>query len=304
MKNCYRALLPIIICAVLPLSLLAQNPIPNPGFEDWSGIDPDSWTTTNLQGQVTNVTQTSDAHSGSSAARGEVVDLFVFPFAPGLMTGFTGPCCLPFPISQDYESMTGYYKCGVEGMDIGLTVLANFLDADMQPVAIGIDIFGQASSFQQFTVLMDYSQGNGNDAAFAQIELTIASDDPDSNSRGSWFIVDDLAFEGTTGGIDEIGHGSIPKSFELRQNYPNPFNPSTTIDFSVPDEGKGITTLHIYDLRGRLVRTLIDEELSPGNFSLHWDGKTDLGEKVSSGTYLYRLEVGDFTTTKKMILVE
>lgn len=64
------------------------------------------------------------------------------------MTGFTGPCCLPFPISQNYAAFTGYYKCQVGTQDLGLGVLVNFLDADMQPVAFGIDIFVETASYQ------------------------------------------------------------------------------------------------------------------------------------------------------------
>lgn len=151
---------------------------------------------------------------------------------------------------------------------------------------------------------MDYSTGNGNDAAFAQIEFTIASDAPDTMSMALWFIVDDLAFEGVTGGIEEVGDGAIPRTYELRQNHPNPFNPSTTIDFTVPDGSNGSTSLRIYDTRGRVIRTLMNEELSPGDYSLHWDGKTDQGGKVGSGVYFYRLESGEFRTTKKMVLIK
>ena len=200
--------------------------------------------------------------------------------------------------------MTGYYKCQVGCQDIGLAALVNFLDADMQHVAIGLSDFGETGSFQQFAVQMDYSLGNGNDAAFAQIEFTITSDAPDTMSLASWFIVDDLAFTGVTGGIEEVDQGAIPKTFELGQNHPNPFNPSTTINFTIPDMGKGITTLRIYDIRGRVIRTLMNKELSPGNYSLHWDGKTDLGEKVSSGIYFYCLESGEFRTTMKMVLTK
>jgi len=91
-----------------------------------------------------------------------------------------------------------------------------------------------------------------------------------------------------------------PLAFSLSQNYPNPFNPSTTIAFSVPDHGSGTTSLRVYDVRGRLVRSLVDENLIPGSYRVHWDGRTERGEPVSSGVYLYRLERGDKIFVRKM----
>jgi flagellar hook assembly protein FlgD len=61
--------------------------------------------------------------------------------------------------------------------------------------------------------------------------------------------------------------------------------------------------LVIYDLRGRLVRTLIDEERGPGRYAVHWDGRDDRGTRVGSGVYLYRLQVAAFVETRKMVVV-
>lgn len=96
----------------------------------------------------------------------------------------------------------------------------------------------------------------------------------------------------------------LPKSFSLSQNYPNPFNPSTTIDYSIPEGERVQARLKIFDIRGRLIRTLLDTEKKPGRYSIHWDGRDDKGEEVRSGVYLYRIEAGDFTSTKKMILAQ
>lgn len=97
----------------------------------------------------------------------------------------------------------------------------------------------------------------------------------------------------------------LPKSFLLHQNYPNPFNPSTMIDYSI-SEGEAVQVyLKIYDLRGRLVRTIVKEEKGPGKHSAHWDGRDNSGRPVPSGIYLYRMEVGrDIVSTKKMFLLK
>jgi hypothetical protein len=106
-----------------------------------------------------------------------------------------------------------------------------------------------------------------------------------------------------TGIEDKVTGGlELPKSFVLHQNYPNPFNPSTTIDYSIP-EGEAVNIeLLIYDLRGRMIRSLINEDKSPGNYSVHWDGRNSEGREVGSGVYLYRIEAGSFASVKKMII--
>ncbi len=92
-------------------------------------------------------------------------------------------------------------------------------------------------------------------------------------------------------------------NFELFQNYPNPFNLSTTIEFSIPKRVN--VKLVIYDISGRVVRTLIDgKELEPGLYRTEWDGRSDYGEYVASGVYLYQLQAGDFISSKKMILTK
>jgi hypothetical protein len=96
---------------------------------------------------------------------------------------------------------------------------------------------------------------------------------------------------------------SLPKTFSLSQNYPNPFNPSTSIDYSIPGGDMVHVSLKIFDLRGRLVRKLVEREQHPGRYSVHWDGRNDMREVVGSGVYLYRIESGSFTSTRKMTIL-
>jgi len=93
-----------------------------------------------------------------------------------------------------------------------------------------------------------------------------------------------------------------PKNFSLTQNYPNPFNPQTKIKFAVPLNVKGQTSnvkLIIYDLLGREVATLVNEELKPGTYEADWDGSN-----FSSGVYFYKIISDDFVETKKMVLMK
>ncbi len=103
-------------------------------------------------------------------------------------------------------------------------------------------------------------------------------------------------------GVEDDGAG-ISLSAALEQNYPNPFNPQTTIPFTLP--GSGNLKLEIYDLSGRLVKSLAGGELWPaGHFSINWNGTNEQGQAVVSAVYLYRLETGNFSHTKRMILLK
>ncbi len=88
-----------------------------------------------------------------------------------------------------------------------------------------------------------------------------------------------------------------PKNFMLSQNYPNPFNPATTISFQIPKSS--FVTLKVYDVLGREVASLINEQKSPGTYSVNFNASN-----LSSGMYLYRLQAGDFVETKKLVLLK
>ena len=121
---------------------------------------------------------------------------------------------------------------------------------------------------------------------------------------------------------------NVPDHFALGQNFPNPFNPSTTIifelkpeyqilnipvspgkndEFSIPPMGKIsriFVSVKIYNVRGQLVKTLIEDELPPGRHEVVWDGTDQGGERVASGVYLYRLKTPKSQTTRKMIFLK
>ncbi len=100
----------------------------------------------------------------------------------------------------------------------------------------------------------------------------------------------------------------LPVDFKLAQNYPNPFNPSTTIEFEILSDVRNEvmvhTTLKIYNVLGRRIKTLVDEMKTPGNYQMIWDGTDDGGERVSSGVYFYQLKAKDYQETKKMVLMK
>lgn len=95
----------------------------------------------------------------------------------------------------------------------------------------------------------------------------------------------------------------IPKNYKLEQAYPNPFNPSTTIRFSIKESEK--VRLEIYDIRGRLVNSVIDSEyMNAGTYESKWNAQNNLGEKVASGIYIARLTTGSFMQSIKLNLLK
>jgi hypothetical protein len=97
-------------------------------------------------------------------------------------------------------------------------------------------------------------------------------------------------------GIQNLS-GTVPQDYFLNQNYPNPFNPTTEFTFGIPRSGN--VRITVIDMLGRLVETVADEFKSAGTYSAKFDASA-----ISSGLYLYRLESGDFTETRKMLLIK
>ena len=99
-------------------------------------------------------------------------------------------------------------------------------------------------------------------------------------------------------GIDDV---KIPKVFFVKQNYPNPFSRQTTIFYGCPRRSK--VCIQVFDCVGRLVNTLLDEEIEAGYHEVKWDGSNKFGRRLANAVYFYRMQAGDFITTKKMIFL-
>ena len=95
---------------------------------------------------------------------------------------------------------------------------------------------------------------------------------------------------------------TFPFTFKLHSAYPNPFNPVTTLRYDLPeDESVNIT---IYDMMGRVVKKLINDQQTAGYRSIHWNATNSTGQPLSAGVYLYTIEAGQFRQTKKMVLLK
>ena len=118
---------------------------------------------------------------------------------------------------------------------------------------------------------------------------------------GLWVMVGTI-LQTTNGGvtfIEEENNFTQPKEFLLQQNYPNPFNPSTSIQYAI--SSTQFVTLKVYDLLGREVATLVNEEKPAGSYNVEF---TINNLQLSTGIYFYRLQAGNYVETKKMILLK
>ncbi len=176
---------------------------------------------------------------------------------------------------------------------------------------VGLTGFGVKTNDLAFDENGDLYGIIGGDNDVAQL-ISINKND------GSGTLVGDINFTGVlglayavNGNVSSVNpdekNTSVPGEFVLSQNYPNPFNPTTVINFSVPVESN--VTITIYNMLGQTVATIVNQEVTPGNYTVTWNGTDDSGLKVSSGIYLYELRAAgnngsNFVNTKKMILLK
>lgn len=123
--------------------------------------------------------------------------------------------------------------------------------------------------------------------SFSQVTVFVSDQSENSDARSyNLNVVTGIEFEST-----------IPNNYQLMQNYPNPFNPQTIISFQIPTISN--VTLKIYDVLGREVRTLVNEEMKAGSYKVDFNSKG-----LSSGIYFYRITAGNFSEIKKMVLLK
>ena len=95
---------------------------------------------------------------------------------------------------------------------------------------------------------------------------------------------------------------TMPLDYKIHQNYPNPFNPITTLSYDLPEASP--VRIAIYDMMGKMVKNLLNDYQDAGLRSIKWDATNDQGKQVSAGMYIYRIEIGDFKQSKKMLFIK
>ena len=117
-----------------------------------------------------------------------------------------------------------------------------------------------------------------------------------------WLV--DVATDGTVEyhGPVQATTKAAPEDYGVKQNFPNPFNPITTISFQIKEQGQ--VAVRIYDITGRQIRELVNENRSAGEYQVVWDGRDASGFQVASGVYFFSVQCNGFQQTKKMTLMK
>lgn len=164
-----------------------------------------------------------------------------------------------------------------------------------------------------FIALCDYGLYYTEDMGDTWVKMGTPSNTDDEYYISAVVLNRNYAYFMTQQGTAVIFEGQAPSGiassdtkildqYELHQNYPNPFNPTTSISFHIPQ--KKYVKLVVYDMLGREVISLVDNHLQQGNHSVVWDGKDKHGYNVSTGVYIYQLQVDGITKTRKMTLIK
>ncbi|HMQ77968.1 MAG TPA: T9SS type A sorting domain-containing protein [Ignavibacteria bacterium] len=181
---------------------------------------------------------------------------------------------------------TAIYQVGGSGDNFIGTVLD---DSAANTIGSGISPF--TGSFKPSRVLSAFNNSNINGSWILKIYDRAAGNTGTLKAWSLNFVI------GTNPiGINNIS-GEVPDKCSLSQNYPNPFNPATNIKFSVPKAG--FVKLIVFDMLGREVETLVNENLNAGTYNVDWKAAN-----YSSGVYFYRLHSGEFSDIKKMVLIK
>ena len=185
------------------------------------------------------------------------------------------------------------------------------LNNDSHPEFYILSYYGTSTNYRQAFKIFDVTNGNTifekNDASFYYSYPVLW----DMNSDGTteclvtkyeYPMFGNFAYEVYNSGLVGLDNSSAPTKFELSQNFPNPFNPSTEINFSL--EKNQPVTLRIYDVKGELVKTLVNNLMSSGSHQIIWDGTNDKGMRQASGVYFYRLQSEANFSVKKMLMLK
>ena len=163
-------------------------------------------------------------------------------------------------------------------------------------VAIRCKGFAGGLAFYYVTPLGDVNGDGQNDFGTTAPYNAL----PDNLPQDGYFVI----FSGNSTLVTSVRDNFVfsPDAINLKQNYPNPFNPTTTIEYTLQENSQ--VTLCIFDALGRKLKSLVNETQMSGTYKVLWEGDDDGGNRVSSGTYFYRLEINNSTVTKKAVHIK
>jgi len=255
--------------------------------------------------RIQTLIKAGDFGTPSSAPSGHITHFYVriaagYPLGPATYTGlnikFGQTTLTALPTSFIALTDTVYYKASVTLTAAASTWLVFTLDTPYEydstkSLVIEIEQCGVTGTFSGFSLAHSVvTVGQGGRSYSTTVTCTAPYQGLSANRQVNCGVnITPIS------GITPVSN--IPDKFSLSQNYPNPFNPTTTINFNIPT--KEFVILKVYNVLGKEVATLVNETKNEGSYNVDFDGTN-----LSSGSYFYKIEVGDFVDTKKMLLVK
>jgi hypothetical protein len=282
-------ILKALLAILLPGAIHSQ--INNAGFENWSGNNPENWTTNNIAPlELFPIFSSSDAHSGALAVKGEVLDnplgtSDVYP--PLIQTNVS-------PLTEAPNTLTGWYKFSPLFSSSSLVVSATAVDANGVMTGFTVGQFYETSnSYASFSLELDYSFGSGNATVAMSISATIA-DDGGEPAIGTYFLLDDFSLNGISVGLLE--DAATLKFLKLSEPYPQPFDVATRMTLSTHEQMN--ICAEVLDINGRRCDVLLEQVLPKGEFKLYWQPSTE----TPNGLYFMKLSTDYGIDIKRMVL--
>jgi hypothetical protein len=251
---------------------------------------------------------------------GAVIDLGVLVEAFFTKSSSTTPAPLPVAFGQSWTSMGNDTITNIlptQSTEICSSFASTIIDAWGTALVGGETVETLRICSVDTTICTEFD-GDGNLISGPDTLITISYSFPtvqngfiaqltslpgETNPNFNLAIATIRVREGIITSVAEFANdGILPTTFDLSQNYPNPFNPATSIRYTV---GKAEhVEVAVFNLQGRLVKTLIDREMPVGQHTVSWDGTDAHGQKVASGRYIYRLSANSEAKSKIMVLVK
>jgi hypothetical protein len=260
----------LYVCIGSGTTLLADSA--ENGTGNWSFTGGWGTTTTQSYSPPTSFTDSPTGNYGNSQTRS--------------MTLAAGRDITPYPVTI----LTYYYRHDIEPLDNAYIQVSSNNGNDWVSVKY---YYGQQLSWKQ--EVLDITE-LANHSTQLRIRFLLVTN---AQIASDGIYIDNIKIQNYQDAITGIGNnnGDIPKVFSLSQNYPNPFNPSTSIKYAIPKNSFVILT--VYDVLGRAVKTLVNEQKTPGIYEVTFDA----GD-LSSGAYFYKISADGFSDTKRMMLVK
>ncbi len=276
MKNIFLSASLFAFLVFSTLTSYAQ--IPNADFENWTAGNPDQWVTSN-DSTFLAIFQVNPAYSGASALEVDMVDVngFILP----------GTLYSSFPENSTPGALHGWHKFNDEGGDAWQVLIGLYANSNLNGFAFET-ISTTVSVFEEFVIDITYT---GASVDSATIEFTLT---PAPGHLGSYLIIDDLSWGGGGSGISDDPSAN---AITLEGVYPNPAKNMTDVIYHLPVSAD--VHLAIYDLSGKEVKVLVNENQHPGRFKAQFDAN-----ELPAGLYICELKTGDTVQTMEVTVTK